>query len=50
MLVPPADPNLDIGPEPLDGAIGAADFFIMGSSYGGPPGPSGTTSETSACP
>jgi hypothetical protein len=49
-LVPPASPNLDIGPDPLDGAIGAADFSIMGTSYGAAPGPSGTTSGTTACP
>jgi cysteine-rich repeat protein len=49
-LVPPASPNIDIGPDPLDGAIGAADFFILATSYGGAPGPSGTTSGTTACP
>jgi hypothetical protein len=49
-LVPPANPNLDIGPDPLDGAIGADDFYSLAVSFGGAPGPSGTTSGTTACP
>jgi hypothetical protein len=48
--VPPASPNLDLGPEPPDGVIGAADFNRLGIHYGSTPGPSGTTSGTTACP
>lgn len=43
----------DIGapdpPQP-DGAVGAADFSRLALLYGGTPGPSGTTSGTTACP
>jgi hypothetical protein len=48
--VPPASPNIDIGPEPLDNTIGAADFSNLASNFGGTPGPSGTTSGTTTCP
>jgi hypothetical protein len=48
--VPPASPNLDIGPEPLDNTVGAADFSNLAVSWAGPAGPSGTTSGTTACP
>jgi hypothetical protein len=48
--VPPASPNLDIGPEPLDGVVGSADFSQLAVGFHGAPGPSGTTSGTTACP
>ena len=48
--VPPASPNIDIGPEPLDNTIGAADFSNLASNFGGTPGPFGRTSGTTACP
>jgi hypothetical protein len=48
--VPPASPNIDIAPEPLDGTIGAGDFSTLAGKFGGVPGPSGTTSGTTACP
>jgi hypothetical protein len=48
--VPPADPNLDIHPDPPDGVIGAGDFSVLAGAFGGPPGPSGTTSGTTPCP
>jgi hypothetical protein len=49
-LVPPASPNLDIGPEPLDNVVAAADFSNLAANFGGVPGPSGTTSGTTTCP
>jgi hypothetical protein len=48
--VPPASPNIDMAPQPLDGVIGAADFSNLAVSFGGAPGPSGTTSGTTPCP
>jgi hypothetical protein len=48
--VPPASPNIDIAPEPLDATIGAADFSKLAVYFGGAPGPSGTTTGTTACP
>lgn len=48
--VPPAPKVVDTGPEPLDNVIAAADFSNLAGRWGQPPGPSGTTSGTTACP
>jgi hypothetical protein len=45
-----ADPNLDIDPEPPDGTVSIGDFGYWSTLFGGSPGPSGTTSGTTACP
>jgi hypothetical protein len=47
--VPPASPNIDMAPQPLDHLIGSADWFVLAASYGKAPGPSGTTSECVTC-
>jgi len=33
-----------------DGVVGIAGFSVLAASLNGPPGPSGTTSGTTACP
>ncbi|MBW2495222.1 MAG: hypothetical protein JRE43_10770, partial [Deltaproteobacteria bacterium] len=36
--------------EPVDDVVGFADFGFFSSNFGTNPGPSGTTSGTTACP
>jgi hypothetical protein len=47
--VPPAPAALDFD-EPPDHLIAIIDFSQMSLAFGGTPGPSGTTSGTTACP
>jgi len=36
--------------QPVSGPVGFLDFSYFSSAYGSPPGPSGTTASTIACP
>jgi hypothetical protein len=47
--VPPGNPDTDLS-EPPDNSIGIGDFSTLSIFFGGAPGPSGTTSATTACP
>jgi len=47
---PPAPLFIDVAPDPPDGFIAIADFSTLAAMLNGPPGPSSTTSGTTACP